>query len=198
MAVFDWPDTLIPQRASIGSQRMGEQFRGPYNGTLQVVDFNSERFVMSVTLPPRKRIRAGEVEGFFFRLNGGVNRVRGWHFGRPTPIGTMRGSPTLSAGASRGNDTISITAGTANSTLKAGDMLGVGGQLVMVAQNVTLNGSGAGTVSLVHRIRGTIASGTAVTWNKPTAEFVMPSWLASVTHFPGAIDGAAFDFEEAW
>jgi hypothetical protein len=110
----------------------------------------------------------------------------------------MRGSPTLSAGVARGATALPITGGTAGGTLLAGDMLGCGGQLFMVAADITLNGSGAGSVSVVHRVRGTIASGSAVTWNKPTGEFQMPSWMAGVAHAPGMIDGAAFDFEEAW
>lgn len=198
MAVYDWPEALIPQRAVVASVGAVEQFRGPYNGNLQTVDYVAERFTLSVTLPQARRVNAGTVEAFFFRLRGGVHRVRAWHFSRPVPIGTMRGSPTLSASVARGATAIAITGGTANSTLKAGDMLGLSGQLVMVADDITLNGSGAGTVNIVHRIRATITSGTAVVWNKPTAEFIMPAATAGVAHFPGGIDGAAFDFEEVW
>jgi len=198
MATLDWPEALIPQRAAIGSQGAGEQFRSPYNGTIQTTDFVAERWVLSVTMPQARRVNAGAFEAFAFQLRGGFNRVRAWHFGRPVPIGTMRGSPTLSAGVARGATALPITGGTANSTLLAGDMLGVGGQLCMVAITTTLNGSGAGSVPIVHRVRGTIAGGSAVTWNKPTGDFVMPAMLASVLHMPGAIDGAAFDFEEVW
>ncbi len=198
MATYDWPEALIPQRAVVGSSGAVEQFRGPYNGNLETVDFVADRFILSVTLPQARRVDSGPVEAFFFRLRGGVHRVRAWHFSRPVPIGTMRGSPTLSAAASRGNTSVSITGGTAGGTLKAGDMLGLVGQLVMVADNVTLNGSGAGSVPIVHRIRGSISSGSAVTWNKPTGEFIMPAASAGVAHFPGGIDGAAFDFEEVW
>ena len=198
MATYDWPATLQPAQATIGSQGAGEQFKSPYNGTLQSVEFVAERWVLSVTLPQRARLDAGQVEAFFFRLRGGVHRVRAWHFGRPVPRGTMRGSPTLSAQVTRGGTSLPITGGTASSTLKAGDMLGVGGQLFMVAEDITLNGSGAGTVAVVHRVRSTIASGSAVTWNKPTGDFVMPAWLASVSHAGAVLEGAAFDFEEVW
>jgi len=110
----------------------------------------------------------------------------------------MRGSPTLSAGVSRGGTSLPITGGTASSTLKAGDMLAVGGQLFMVAENVNLNGSGAGTVPVVHRVRATINSGAAVTWDKPTAEFVMPAWMASFVHNVDALENVSLDFEEVW
>lgn len=198
MATLDWPDALIPQRATIVSLGAGEQFKSPYNGTLQVVDYVAERWMLSVTLPQARRVNAGLVEAFFMRLRGGVNRVAAWHFGRPTPIGTLRGSPTLQSTVNRGATSIPVSNGGAGATLAAGDMLGLGGQLLMVAENVTFNGSGTATVPIVHRIRATINAGAAVAWNRPTAEFAMPAWQAGVTHFPGGVDAAAFDFEEVW
>lgn len=198
MATYDWPEALIPQRAAWGSMAAGDQFRSPYNGTLQAVDYVAERWMVSVTLPQARRVNAGAVEAFVNTLRGGVHRVRVWHFGRPVPVGTMRGSPTLSAGVARGGTVLPITGGTANSTLRLGDMLSAGGQLFMVADNVTLNGSGAGTVPVVHRVRATIGSGTAVIWNRPTGEFVVPSFTANVVHAPGMIEGAALDLEEVW
>jgi len=198
MATYDWPTTMIPAVAAIGSQGSGVQFKSPFNGTLQAVEFVAERFTLSVTLPPKMRDDSGAVEAFFMRLRGGVNRVKAWHFSRPAPKGTMRGSPTLSAGVSRGGTSLPITGGTASSTLKAGDMLAVGGQLFMVAENVSLNGSGAGTVPVVHRVRATINSGAAVTWDKPTAEFVMPAWMASFVHNVDALENVSLDFEEVW
>lgn len=198
MAVFDWPVALTPARCAIGSQGSGEQFRGAYNGNLQVVDFVGERWVMSVTLPQARRVNAGRVEALFFQLRGGVHRVRAHHFGRPVPIGTMRGSPTLSASVSRGATALPITGGTSNGTLRAGDMLGCGGQMFMVASDVQLNGAGAGSVPVVHRVRAATASGSEVRWDRPAGEFVLPSWLATVMHAPGMIDGAAFDLEEVW
>ena len=75
MATLDWPEALIPQRAAIGSQGAGEQFRSPYNGTAQTTDFIAERWVLSVTMPQARRVNAGAFEAFAFQLRGGFNRV---------------------------------------------------------------------------------------------------------------------------
>ena len=362
MAVFDWPEALVPQTCVIGSQSAGEDFKSPYNGTIQQVDFVAERFTLNATLPQRRRATAGAVEAFLFRLRGGANRVRAWHFSRPVPAGTLRGAPTLKTTVARGassvvlqgctgtnlitrggfdedlgsgiatgwiayevgatgsvtrdtvaigsgdrvqrvfasalssgnagvrlSDFVSVTPGLsytfsadvatgsggvridvyiqwntgasfvsesrasvtpvdgnyrrlavtaaapaaadraylyifmtngggagaslfidraqfalgsestwAPTTIKAGDMLGLGGQLLMAAEDATANDAGEMTVPLIHRVRGTIAAGSAVTWNKPTAEFTMPSRFASVSHFPGGIEGAGLDLEEYW
>jgi hypothetical protein len=362
MATIDWPEALIPQTCAIGSQGAGVQFKSPYNGTLQAIDFVAERLVLSATLPQRRRAGAGAVEAFLFQLRGGVNRVRAWHFGRPVPVGTLRGTPTLKTTVTRGAssivlqgctganlisgggfdiagvgglgagwssyqsgstgsvvydlfprgagnmqrafagalavagrvgvskagapaaagqtytlaadlatgsvglqivlnidwsaggayvsssnlvhvpvanndfrrvaltatapatadgatlyvwmtggsgapasllvDTLQWSIGTSSepvpTTLLAGDLLGMGNHLMMARASATANDAGEMTVPIVHRIRETVASGVAVTWDKPTAQFVMPSQLATVMHFPGGIESAALDLEEVW
>lgn len=58
-------------------------------------------------------------------------------------------------------------------TLLAGDWLGLtGGQLVRVVADATANDAGAMTVEVRHMLRAAVASGTAVTLDKPTALFV--------------------------
>lgn len=198
MATIDWPYAQYPQACTVTLRAAGVLFRSPFNGSAQTADFIGERWLLSVTLPERVRREAGAVEALAFRLGLGRDRVRCWHFARPVPAGTMRGTPVLSAGAARGDATLAITGGTASGTLLPGDMLGCGGQLFMVKDPVTLNGSGAGTVALVNRVRATIAGGAAVAWDRPTAEFIAPTPDPSVAHRPGAIAGAAFDLEEVW
>jgi hypothetical protein len=198
---FDWPATLEPQTFAAGLRKSGLQFRSPFNGSTQSIDFVAERWVFSMTLRPR-RMRDGSpgvIEALANQLAGGVERVRCWHFARPVPLGTMRGAPTLSSTASRGNTSLAITGGTANGTLKAGDMLGAGSfELFQVAADITLNGSGAGTVSVINRVRNTISSGSAVTWDAPKAEFISPSMLGMASYRPAILEGMPFDLEQCW
>lgn len=79
--------------------------------------------------------------------------------------------------------------------LRAGDMLGVAGQLFQVAQDVELSDNGAGTVALTNRVRNAIASGTPVVWSKPTALWRLagsPSMLMQ----PGVASGVQLDLLE--
>lgn len=198
MAVFDWPEALIPQTCIIGSQSAGEDFKSPYNGTLQQVDFVAERFTLNATLPQRRRANAGATEAFLFRLRGGGNRVRAWHFSRPVPAGTLRGAPTLKTTVNRGASSVVLQGATPDATLLAGDLISIGNQLLMVAENCVVDGLGDITVPLIHRVRATLTAGAAVVWNKPTAEFTVPARFASVSHFPGGIESAALDLEEYW
>ena len=73
-----------------------------------------------------------------------------------------------------GIDTAKVQLGvpTPAATLLADDLISVGGQLLMVAENVEGGVDGVMTVPLVNRIRKTITSGAAVTWNRPTVDML--------------------------
>jgi hypothetical protein len=367
MATIDWPANLRPQTFSPGLRKAGLQFRSPFNGTTQSVDFVAERWVFSLALPPRRTAdgNPGQVEALINRLAGGVERVRCHHWYRPVPAGTLRGYPVLLSSVARGGTSLpigrataqhnlvagggfdvdsnsdgtadnwvlydgtgggslSLVAGrvtgtaqrytTASSvsthqkgvqggafiswqtnttytlsfyakaptgsgflglpvrsrwnidpsivsvsapglttawqryvyrfsfgagpvepdfvlylaveagtetgswdiddvqlelgetatdfvsfpTLKAGDMLGCGGQLFQVADDVTLNDAGAGTVNVVNRVRAAISSAAAVSWNQPTAEFIMPASFGASNYRPAILEGMPMDLEEVW
>lgn len=197
MGTQTWPTALIPQTFSPAIRKAGLQFRSPFNGTAQVVDFVAERWVFSLTLPPKRKTNAGQVEALLFQLAGGVERVRCWHFFRPQPIGTMRGTVTIWTQGNRGDSTVALT-GTSGQTVKAGDMFSAASQLFMAAADATFDGSNHATVTTVNRVRATLTAGAAVTWDAPTADFIMPSMSAAAAYRPAILEGAAFDLEEIW
>lgn len=167
----------------------------PISGVEQAVDLLGERWLMEVSLPLARRADAQWREAFVNSMRGQTNWVALYHFERAAPRGTMRGSPTLVGSHSQGAASLSITAGTANSTLLAGDLLGVNGLLLMVAADVTLNGSGAGTVQLCNRLRAAQSNGAAVAWDKPTALFRLLS-NSGVMYQPGNASETSLSFAE--
>ncbi len=203
MTTYDKPAWLRLAQIEWGIQKAGVQFEGPYNGTLQAVDFVAERWVVSLSLARYTRDEVGAVEAFFNRLAGGVNRVRLWHAGSGTkkspgiPRGTLRGSPTTEASAARGAPSLSLNCAP-GATLMAGDMIGCNAQLFQVADDATADGSGVMAVSLVNRLRVATDAGTAVVWNRPTAEFVMPSMSARHTYAIAMPLAGQFDLQEVW
>lgn len=102
MADYALPADLYPGVASFGLQKAGLQHRSPFNGTTQALDFVAERWMVEMTSPRMYSSESGLAEAFFNRLAGGVNRVSMYHPGRPAPVGTMRGSPTLKTTVNRG------------------------------------------------------------------------------------------------
>lgn len=197
MSLIAWPTGLRPASMALALQANQRVHASPFGGSEQAVDLLNDRWALSMTLPARTQAEAAAVEAWLASMRGMVNTVALWHFVRPVPRGTMRGSPTLNGAHSAGAASIAITGGTASGTLLAGDMLGLGGLLLMVAADVTLNGSGAGTVTLVNRLRAAQSGGAAITWNKPTAPFRLASSGVSISYSPGLGEAVSLDLLEA-
>lgn len=198
MTQYAWSDVWIPQTMEMALVPNTRVHASPYTRGVQVVDLLGERWRMAFELPSRKHASAAAVEAFLARLLGMRHEVLLWHFVRPVPRGTMRGAPVLSGAVAQGAQSLPITT-TAGATVRAGDMLGAGGQLFMAAADATANGSGAITVATCNRARASIASGSAVTWSKPTAAFRLTSTSGvPVAYRPGAMQSLQVEFMESW
>jgi hypothetical protein len=166
-----------------------------FGGSEQARDLLNDTWLMDVSLADSAHADGAWREAFIGSFRGQVNWVALWHFVRPQPRGTMRGTPVLVGAHAQGAASLSITGGTAGSTLLAGDMLGVGGLLLMVQSDVTLDGAGAGSVPITNRLRSAQSGGAAVTWDKPTALFRLVDHSGPV-YSPGLASAPSFSFRE--
>jgi hypothetical protein len=82
-----------------------------------------------------------------------------------------------------------------NGTLLAGDLIGVGGLLLMVASDCMASG-GAITVPITNRLRTSQLINAAVTWDKPTTYFRLLS-TNDIQYAPGNSQPVTMDFGEA-
>jgi hypothetical protein len=195
MTVYAWP--FKASRFELRIQPNTRVFVGPYTPTTQVLDFLGERWAARIDMPPpRTAIEGAAREAFFDRLKGPANQIQLWHLRLPYPQGTLRGSPTTTAAGAQGANTIVIN-GAANATLRAGDMFGLNGELKRCMADLTLDGSGNGTVEFQPRVRGAFSSGAAITWNKPTANFMLKSDGVPTSWVPGYAEGCSFELIEA-
>lgn len=192
MATITWPSELFVSRAQFGIKKAGVQWRSNHNGWSQSIDFMADRWVVTLTMPMRQSWDAGRAESMANFLAGGVNFVDIWHFGRPVPVGTMRGSPLISSGSTRGADQIAVLG---SGTLKAGDMLGVGNQVFQVREDVTVTEVGV-WVKTVNRVRSTINVGASVVWDRPKIRMQMPSMESAVGFSTIIGEEFSFDLEE--
>lgn len=200
MADFQMPAALRPQLANFGLQKAGLQFRSPFNGTLQTYEFVAERWMVTLTTPPKGMRNAGAAEAFLNVMSGGVNRVYLSHPARPVPNGTLRGSPILQLAAARGDATLTLGSCEPGATLEAGDMIGVSvaTQLFQVAWDAEADDDGLMTVALVNRVRTAMSAGNAVVWAYPKALFCCPSMRNDSTFQSNYMAGAAIDLMETW
>ena len=192
MSAYTWPAVVPrPRRTQLRLLPAIKTFTSPYSRQTQAVDLMAELWRMQLDLPDGiDKVIGGAIEAMFDRLKGQANTLALWNFSRPAPRGTMRGAPTLSASAAQLANTISISG---SGTLLAGDMIGVGGQLCRVMADASVPGS----VEIAPRLRVAMASGTAVTWDKPTAAFLLMSDGAGVDWMPGGYSGTSVEFIES-
>jgi hypothetical protein len=195
MSLITLPTQFKPRTVSLRLEANQRVAASQFGGSEQARDLLNDRWVMDLTLAESLHADGAWREAFIASFRGQVNWVALWHFMRPAPRGTMRGSPVLVGAHAQGAASLSITGGTAAGTLLAGDMLSVGGLLLMVASDVTLDGSGAGTVSLVNRLRVAQSTSAAVTWDKPTANFRLLDFTG-VSYAPGVASAPSFTFAE--
>jgi hypothetical protein len=196
MSTITLPALFVPrtcQLTQVVNQRVSA---APFGGSEQAVDLLNDRWLLSCELPPSRHANSAWREAFINNMRGQTNTVALYHFTRPAPRGTVRGTLTLNAPAAQGASSIVITGcSPATGTLLAGDMLGVGGLLLMSGADCTAV-AGVMTVPIVNRVRVAQPSGAAVTWDKPTAPFRMLS-TNGVQYTPGVAQAVSFDFGEA-
>ncbi len=196
MSTITRPTQFIPRACSLMLATNQRVSASPFGGSEQAVDMLNDRWMMSCDLPPASHGNAAWLEAFIGSMRGQVNVVALYHFARPQPRGTARGTMLINGAVAQGASSIAIDGiSPSTGTLLAGDMLGVGGQLFMVAADVTASG-GAATVTIVNRVRTAIADNASVTWDRPTTLFRLVS-SPSVAFAPGLATPTGFDFAEA-
>jgi len=195
MADYAWPDDLPPQTMVWSIQKSGVLFRSPYAGTVDEVTFPGWFWRVSLTLKPRrsKNIGAGSAEAWFNGAAGAGIGLLIFHWLRPVPRGTMRGSPTTSASAARGAQSIAITT---TGTLARGDLFKVGGTVYQSFADAAPS-AGVLTVPIVGHVRAAIAAGAPVGWDRPTIRCIMPAFQNASAYRPGVMESVPIDLEEA-
>ncbi|MBK5203847.1 MAG: hypothetical protein JJD98_00110 [Polaromonas sp.] len=195
MSVITLPAAFKPHSCQLTQSVNQRVSAAPFGGSEQAIDLLNDRWLLSCELPNQLNSEGAWREAFIGALRGQVNVVNLYHFARKAPRGTVRGTLTLSAGAAQGASSIVITGcNPATGTLLAGDMLGVGGLLLMVANDCAAV-AGVITATITNRLRVAQSSGAAVTWDKPTAAFRLLA-TNGVGYSPAVAGACSFDFGE--
>lgn len=157
-------------------------------------------WTVRIELDALNEFDADDLLVFAMSLKGQQNQLSLWNVARPAPLGTMRGSPVLSNAHTANESVLRITGGTANGTLRKGDMLGIGSgltqRLFMVQAAITLNGSGAGTVSVLPGLDNDFAISTPVVWDKPKCLFRRTENRTEWTYETIMVSGLSMEFVE--
>lgn len=177
-----------------------QEFRSPFDGSVQTGDTQGPRWGVSVQIRPMKEADAVEMQSFLVKLRGKVNRALVHNFARPVPRGTIEVSGvTVDGAVSAGATQLSLQGCGNAKTLLTGDFFGVGDQLLMVVDGPYTATAGGDMANVVfeHPLRAAVADAAAVTLTKPTCRMLLVSgdseWMVSAP----VISEMGFEFEEA-
>lgn len=176
MSILTWPSALTVTAQPWEQVRNDLEFRSVFGA--QVTEATAPLWATSIAAPTLKDTDSacGAWQALLLKLRGKTNQLALHNFGRPAPLGTMRGTMTLNASAAQGAAALSVIAsGEASKTLLQGDLLGIGSgtttQVVMVVADATADGSGVISVTVEPPLRNAHGGGAAVAWDKPTVLF---------------------------
>ena len=188
MSLIALPASLKPQNFQLELKTVQRLYGGPFGGQAdQATYLRNDRWSCAFTLPGFTSDEGAVREAFIASMRGMTNWVPLHHFGRPTPRGTIAGTPTLSVAASAGAALL-ILQTSAGATMLAGDMFGIDGLLFMTASDCQADVGGVIQVPIVNRLRRALSPVLSVTLNKPTALFRLAS-TSGVSYVPGKVVG---------
>lgn len=193
MANLTWPSVAIPRDFVLSQYSKVIRNSAIFGRSGQNIDLLNDRWLVGLQISAKYSDEASVLESFVNKLKAGANTVEIYHFGRPTVAGTLL-SDLVVTSATQGTEILTATVAT-GSTLKAGDMLGVGGLLVQVALDC-VSVSNQILIPMTMRLRKSVNSGTVIVTSQPTARFRLKD-STSVTYGPNAtIQGLGLDFAE--
>lgn len=198
MAIYDWPASVKVGPVSYAVE-FNVQMTMARSGKVFTYTLPGARWTCTIQFENdlERRFRP-TLEAMQVNLEGGAHRLRFGHWGRRVPNGTLRGNPTLGSPVSPGATAITII--NANGGLKAGDIIGLPGQFVMVMSDINPTLTNLNNVQVKPAIRAAHNSGTAIVWNRPTTLWIPDSNIAGPFPYQQAGSRPAFStrFIEAW
>ena len=199
MTTLSWPTfaRATPRGLDWSLQANTQSFQSPLSQSVQTVEMPGARWKVGFMLENLVEADAATFQAFMVKLRGKAGRFTLHNFARPTPRGTLTGTP-LVMGASQTGNTLIIDACTVAATLLAGDFIGVNGELKMVVADATANGSGQMTLTIEPPLRSSPADNAAITLVQPTATFMLANDEAKWNTQPGKFSSFPVDCIEAW
>lgn len=201
---------LVGSGFGMGQQRYDQFDQSEADGSSDTRLRGRPRWVMKLAPPAKLRNTMAEAllwENMVWALNGRVNVLAAYDFGRPNPIGgawatTVTTSGALAAGAT--TVTLAFASGDNGKQLQGGDKMQIGtgfgtSELVRVT-SATVASGGTCTVTFDPPLRRSYTSGTSVTLNKPLGYF-MNMTDRNTWQYDGnglLVSGFALDLLERW
>jgi len=185
MAIVDLPATPGPVDLQWQPIDYGGTLQGALGGEAQRINRLGNRFALTVTLP---RMAENAARPWIAALMTGLREGVRWQLRQVELAIGAPGSPVANGDGQAGN-AIAVRSGAAGYGVRAGQFLSITTDgdryLYMAAADVTLNGSGAGSIAIEPPLRAEAADGDAINLAAPVIE-----GLLSQGPVPWTIDAA--------
>ncbi len=164
--------SIIPSSVEWSLISNTQSFRSPMDGSVQTLENAGSRWRALLRFKNLSDSDGRTLLAFMVALRGEAGRFTLYDHSHPNPAGIATGSPLVN-GASQTGGTL-ITDGWTNSVtgiLKAGDYIGVNGELKMVTSDVDSDVTGKVTLTIEPPLRSSPADNAVITTVKPTTNF---------------------------
>lgn len=200
MITHPWPAGREFQPVGItwGVRDNSRAFVSELSGAMQTMSLPGTRWAVIMELNNHAPDDRARVEGFLARARQ-QSRIEMHRLDRPRPIGTIAlNTVTLSAAVEQFASSITLVGCGANATMRAGSMLGLGGQLLMVAQDAAANASGVMVVQLTHMLRAAHFAGAPVVLDRPTARWILKTGEIDFPRYKTIATPLVLELQEAF
>lgn len=164
--------------------------QSPFTFQGQALHWGGEMWMLDVTLPPMKRADAEVWVAWLVSLRGQYGRFLAGDSSSSTIRGT---ATTVTVSGSAGDSSVTVVS---NGTLKAGDMIQIGGASDATLHKVLADKSGSGTLEIWPALRKNRSSAT-VFLNNASGVFRLSSNETSWSVNEASIYGLSFSAMEA-
>jgi hypothetical protein len=193
---YAWPTRIPPTSSSLAWLDNTAIFTSPLSGTTRTLARPGGRWRQTLTVQGLQDQPA--IEAFVFRLNGAEHRALLPDFGYKRQ-GAGGGTPRVNGASQTGLSLVTDGWPASTLVLKAGDRIGSSGQMLVVTQDATTNGSGQVTLQLAHPIRVAPANDSLIEIDAPTARYILTNKAGFSSSAPRSVTVKTIllEFEEA-
>jgi len=173
MTTLTWPSTLPrPAGLTFSLKPNTQVFQSPLTQSTQTLEIPGARWVASITWTELVQSEIRTLRAFLARLRGRSGRLYLWDMSLETPAGIATGTPLVNGAAQTGS-TLTTDGWTISQTgiLKAGDYIGVNGELKVITADANSNASGQATLTFEPPLRASPADNAAITVSAPKCTF---------------------------
>ena len=197
MTTFAFP-SINPRTSTWRIVSNTQTFISPTTGQIQTAARNGTRWVIQLNFGTLTGADRGEMQGFLGALDGQRHRFTVKDHSYSGARGALGGTPLVNGASQTGNSL--ITDGWPNSTaiLKRGDLISLpNNELKMITADVSSDGSGNATLSIIPEIHTSPSNNDALTTVNPIGLFILATPEVGWSSRPGIFSDLTIDaFED--